>query len=226
MQEVNTDTGILKREFIPQKVRNDYAKVAWFYDFWSRITESKAGDWLVNHANLKGNLKILDIGTGTGMMLKRIAAFNRNGMNTGLDISPDMLKRARRNMLKTGYPFELKEGSAYELPFKSAGFDRIFVCFMIDLLPENDFSKLLHEFSRVLKNNGLLMISYMTFGKNRITRFWDMTARNFPRLMTGCRPINLIPDLEKTGFQIKASAYIVQNTFPSFVVAAQKLETV
>lgn len=226
MQEVNTETGILKRKFVPEKIRNDYSKVAWFYDFWSRITESKAGDWLVNHANLNGNLKILDVGTGTGMMLKRIAALNRNGMNTGLDISPEMLKRAGKNMLKTGYPFELKEGSAYNLPFEPGTFDRVFVCFMIDLLPENDFTKLLKEFRRVLKKNSLLMVSYMTFGKNRITRFWDMMARNFPRLMTDCRPIDIIPNLKKTGFQIMESAYIVQNTFPSFVAAARKSETV
>lgn len=214
---------ILNREFSAQKVRTDYSKVAWFYNFWSDITESKAGEWLVEHADLSGNQEILDIGTGTGKILKQIALKNKNGNNVGIDISPDMLKKASKNLVKTKSRFELKEGSAYELPFEDNRFDRVFVCFMIDLLPEKDFEKLLGEFNRVVKSKGFLMVSYMTFGRNRVTKFWDMMARKFPSLMTDCRPIDLIPYLRKTGFEIKESQYLVQNTFPAFVIAAEKI---
>lgn len=213
---------VLKREFSAQKVRDNYSSVAWFYNFWSDITESKAGEWLIDHAELTGDLDILDVGTGTGKILKRIALKNKKGKNTGVDLSPDMLKRAEKNLQKIGADIELKEGSAYKLPFEKECFDRVFVCFMIDLLPESDFEKLLLEFNRVLRNDGLLMISYMTFGRNAVTRFWDMMAKRFPKIMTDCRPIDLTPYLKKTGLEIRAGEYLVQNTFPSFVLAAGK----
>ena len=216
------DSKSLKREFSAQKVRKDYGRVAWFYNFWGSITESKATGWLLEHAGLTGSLQILDIGTGTGKMLKQIAVRNKDGENVGIDLSPDMLKRAEKKLSKTGCTYELQEGSAYNLPFEDNRFDRVFICFMIDLLPEKDFDILLKEFKRVLKNGGLLLVSYMTFGRSRTTRFWDWVAKKFPRLMTDCRPVNLPPYIQNAGFEIIKDAYIVQNTFPAGVVVAQK----
>lgn len=212
----------LKREFDSKAIQKSFSRVYWFYDFWSDRTESKAAGWLIRNAGIKNNMNILDAGTGTGKILKRIAKLNPDGFNAGIDLSPDMLKIARKNLQKTGADFELSEASVYELPFPDRKFDLIFTNYVLDLLPEEDFEKILNEFKRVLKTQGTLFLSTMTFGRNHITRFWDMMARKFPSLLTGCRPVSLGNYLKKSGFEITRKEYIVQNTFPTEVIKAKK----
>ena len=212
----------LNREFDAKTVRKSFSKVYWFYDFWSDLTESKAAGWLIRNAGVKNNMNILDAGTGTGKILKRIAKLNPDGYNAGIDLSPDMLKVARKNLQKTGSRYELFEASVYELPFNDNKFDILLSNYVLDLLPEEDFKKILMEFRRVLNDGGILLVSTMTFGRNRITRFWDMMARKFPSLLTGCRPVTLTAYLKESGFEIVRQDYIFQNTFPSEVIKAIK----
>ncbi len=213
----------LKREFDAQTVRKSFSRVYRFYDFWSDLTESKAAGWLIKNAELKDKMNILDAGTGTGKILKKIVRFNPNGYNAGIDLSADMLKMAKKKLQKTGANFELQEASAYKLPFNNEKFDILICNYVLDLLPTNDYGKILNEFKRVMKNKGELLLSTMTFGRSTITRLWDMMARKFPSALTGCRPVMLGDYLEESGFKIIRKDYIVQNTFPSEVIKAIKI---
>lgn len=213
---------VLKREFDKDRLKKEYSKVYWFYDLWSDLTESKAAQWLINHAAIHDGMAILDVGTGTAKILKRVVKRNPNGSNVGIDLSPDMLKQAEKNLESTRGNYELIEANAYDLPFPDERFDVILVNYVLDLLPEEDYRDLLAEFARVLKPGGLLLLSTMTFGRSRITRFWDWVAKTFPGLLTGCRPVSLLPHLAKSAFKVEKHAYITQNTFPSEVIKAVK----
>src|SRR6185312_14614988 len=58
---------------------------------------------------------VLEVGCGTGLLLRRIAAFA--GTARGVDLSPGMLEQARARGL------DVHEASATDLPFPDASFD-------------------------------------------------------------------------------------------------------
>ena len=56
-----------------------------FYDFWSWLTESKAA---------KKVLKLAE----TGIVFEKIVRKNLNGINIGIDLSLDMLGKAKQRL--------------------------------------------------------------------------------------------------------------------------------
>ncbi len=93
---------------------------------------------------------------------------------------------------------------------------------MFDLLPEEDFSQVLLEFKRVLKHEGRMVITSMTFGQRWYSRIWDWLLHRNPVLLAGCRPVSLDEDLLHTGFKNIYAEYVSQLTFPSMVIYAEK----
>ena len=89
-------------------------------------------------------------------------------------------------------------------------------------MPSETFDKLAEEFYRVTKPGGRVVISTFSFGKKKINRFWFWVAKNFPDILTGCRPVSFKENLVNAGFKIEKSIEISQNTFPSEIIKARK----
>ena len=138
-------------------------------------------------------------------------------------ISPDMLKKAKKKLTKNNRTnYELKEGNALHLDFEDNYFDCVVNNFMVDLMPSDTFDKISEEFYRVTKPNGKVIVSTFSFGKKKINKFWVWTAKKFPGLLTGCRPVSFKENLISAGFKIEVSIEISQNTFPSEIIKAIK----
>lgn len=212
----------LKRRFEEQTVKDAYAAVAWFYNSWSRMTESRAAGTVLELARIKNGERILEVAVGTGLVFAEIVKRNQHGINAGLDLSESMLQRAEKRMKNIPKDrYELHIGNAFKLPFNSQHFDLLINNFMLDLLPEQDFVTVLTEFKRVLKPGGRIVVSTMTFGRKWYNRTWHLVANYLPSLLTGCRPIAIGPYLMQVGYDIVDSVYISQNTFPSEVTTAR-----
>jgi ubiquinone/menaquinone biosynthesis C-methylase UbiE len=213
----------LNRSFSENDVQDSYAKVAWFYDCWSWLTESKAARKVIEIARIEDGEHILEVAVGTGLVFKEILKRNPNGVNAGTDLSSSMLSRAQKRLRKLNNKnYKLEIGNAYQLPFADNTFNLVINNFMIDLLPEEDFAIVLAEFYRVLKPNGRAVISTMAFGVKSYNKIWHWLARNFPALLTGCRPVSIAPNLNAVGFTIGKKEQISQNTFPAEVIEAVK----
>lgn len=213
---------VLERKLDKTKTKKSYKKVVWFYNFWSWLTESKAAKKVIDLAEIEDGKKILEVACGTGVVFEQIAQRNPNGKNIGIDLSPDMLDKARvRLKMETGN-FELKEGDALNLDFDDNTFDIVINNFMVDLMPQESFDKIAQEFYRVLKPKGVLVISTFSFGKKVINKIWLWIAKYFPNLLTGCRPVSFKENLIKAGFSIDKDLEISQNTFPSEIIKAKK----
>lgn len=214
---------ILPRTFNENKIKKEYARLAGIYNLWSRLTESKALNKCLDLAEIRNGEKILEVAAGTGIFFKKIVKLNPDGMNRGIDISPHMIRKAEKELsLLKSTNYALHQGNALKLEFEDNTFDLLFNNYMIDLMPQEYFETILHEFYRVLKPGGRVIITTFSFGTRRIHRFWIWIARNFPALLTGCRPVSLQKYLEKTGFEIVNSEHISQNTFPSEIINAKK----
>jgi SAM-dependent methyltransferase len=88
--------------------------------------------------------EVLEVGCGTGLLLRRIAGFAR--VARGVDLSPGMLERARARGL------DVREASATDLPFADASFD--VACSFKVLAHVRDVRRALAEMARVVRPSG------------------------------------------------------------------------
>lgn len=214
---------ILERKLDRTLTIKNYKNIVWFYNFWSWLTESKAAKYVIKYSEIKDGETVLEIACGTGIVFEKIVKQNPNGENMGIDLSPDMLKKAKKRLKKIkNTNVKLKEGDALKLDFKNNSFDLVINNFMVDLMPFDTFDKIAQEFFRVIKPNGRIVISTFSFGKKKVNKFWHWVAKRFPDLLTGCRPVSFKENLIKAGFNIEKVLEISQNTFPSEVILAKK----
>ena len=212
----------LPRTFSVKHTQKSYAGVAWFYDYWGKITESKTIKKAVSVSGLSEDLIVLDIGVGTGQLFKKIIEENITGLNFGIDLSPGMIRKAKEKFKSSPIKHLLCLGNAFYLPYKNESFDYIFSSYVLDLLPEDGFAKVIDEFKRVLKTNGTGILITMSIGKNWYNYIWYLAAKYFPSLLTNCRPVALSGYLSSAGFNIIEQETISQNTFPSEIIKFKK----
>lgn len=110
-------------------------------------------------ASLKEGETVLDLGSGAGfdcfLAAQRVG---RGGKVIGVDMTPEMVARARENASKGGYTnVEFKLGEIEDLPIKDNSVDVIISNCVINLSP--DKRKVFAETCRVLRPGGRLMVS-------------------------------------------------------------------
>lgn len=116
-------------------------------------------DHLIEMTPISSNDKILDIATGTTVIPRKICdRFNPNRPIHGLDITIEMLKRAKK-IIATGYSqddFCLVCASALSIPYQSERFD-VVLCGLAT--HHMEAGVLLSEIARILRGNGELAIA-------------------------------------------------------------------
>jgi len=109
---------------------------------------------------INDNVLILDLGCGTGLLYEYISnvCSKSDAYYVGLDFSINMLKLAKRKILKNGKIFsDLILSDAEYLPFRSKCFDAIFAFTVIQNIPcPRCF---LSEIKRVVKKQGEAIVS-------------------------------------------------------------------
>lgn len=96
---------------------------------------------------------LLDAGCGTGLYARWLA--EQGAAVTGIDLSPDMVQRAREHC--AGLPVRLDVGSILALPYADASFDGALACYVLHYVP--DQRAVLAELARVLRPGGFLLLS-------------------------------------------------------------------
>lgn len=101
----------------------------------------------------KGDLKILDVGTGTGVISASIALLGYDV--TAIDLCSNMIKKAKENTQGMGLNIDFMCTSASDLPFEDDTFDVIVSRNVTWALAEPE--KTFLQWQRVLKPGGLLI---------------------------------------------------------------------
>jgi ubiquinone/menaquinone biosynthesis C-methylase UbiE len=165
---------------------------------------------------------LLEVGVGTGKEHARIhSAILPGGISFGIDISRVMLSLTHQ---KNKTP--LCQADARNIPFVSDCFDRIYISYVLDLLPINEIPGILAGLQRVLKPGGCIVIVALTEGTTRSSRslvaVWKAVYKVSPITCAGCRPLQLSQFVEKAGFIHVSREVVVQMAVPSEIVVAIK----
>jgi ubiquinone/menaquinone biosynthesis C-methylase UbiE len=101
----------------------------------------------------KNNLKILDVGTGPGFLALMCAEMGNEV--TAVDLSENMILKAKENAKMRGVPIDFMQGDAEKLQFPDNHFDVVMNKYLLWTLP--DPTKALMEWKRVLKEDGMII---------------------------------------------------------------------
>lgn len=122
--------------------------------------ESRAQQRCLELAAIKNGESVLEVAVGTGILFEKILHQNPDGRNEGVDLTPEMLARARARAGKSGVSgYILNTGDAYQLQYADNTFDIVLNNYMFDLIPELVFPAILGESRRVLQHGGRLVLA-------------------------------------------------------------------
>jgi ubiquinone/menaquinone biosynthesis C-methylase UbiE len=99
---------------------------------------------------------LLDIGTGPGVLLAEVARLRLDVRLTGVDLSPDMIAAASRNLREYGDRVTARVGDVTDLPFADASFDVIVSSFSLHHWDHPE--RAAGELARVLRPGGRLYV--------------------------------------------------------------------
>ena len=129
-------------------------------DFVAESFAGVANPWSLGR--LEPGERVLDVGSGAGMdSLIAALQVGREGSVTGIDMTPEMIEKARRGAAELGLDnVTFVSGEAEDLPFGDASFDVVISNGVIDLIPDKD--AVFGSIYRVLAPGGRIQIADVT----------------------------------------------------------------
>jgi SAM-dependent methyltransferase len=130
---------------------------------------------LVGFAGVRPGQRVLDVGCGTGVVA--ITARRREARVVGIDLTPELLQRARENATVAAVDIEWHEGDVENLPFEDGAFDTVLSQFGHMFGPRPEVAT--REMLRVLRPGGV--IAFSTWPPELcVGRIFNLIGRHLP----------------------------------------------
>ena len=117
---------------------------------------------IITRSGIKQGMTVLDLGFGSGAFTTFVArAVGGQGKVYAVDIQPKMLQQLEHKLAKAENQdvknIELKQASAYDLPFEENSIDLVYMVTVLQEIPNR--GRALREIKRVLKPGGILAVT-------------------------------------------------------------------
>ena len=138
-----------------EAVKTAYRRYARIYDMVFGAVLQPGRRAVLDALKLRSGDRVLEVGVGTGISLP---LYPRDVRITGIDVSREMLERARGRVARAGLRNvdALLEMDAEEMTFADASFDKVVAMYVVSVVPNP--AKLLDELHRVCKPDGEVFI--------------------------------------------------------------------
>ena len=153
------------------------------------------------YANIKDGDTVIDLGSGAGndCFIAR-AETGESGRVIGIDFSPQMIEKARKNAMKRGYTnVEFIEGDIEEMPVPDNTADVVVSNCALNLLPEKD--NIFIEIYRVLKHGGHFCISDVVLNGVFPKEFTDNASMYAGCIASAIQKKDYLAEIEKANFE-------------------------
>jgi phosphatidylethanolamine/phosphatidyl-N-methylethanolamine N-methyltransferase len=138
-----------------EAIRKAYRRYARLYDLYFGALFQPGRKAVIDRMHCRPGQRVLEVGVGTGMSLPLYPP----GVHvTGIDISPEMLQRARVRLQREGDRdrVDLHVMDAERMSFRSDSFDKVVAMYVVSVVPHPQ--RLVDEMRRVCKPSGEIFI--------------------------------------------------------------------
>ncbi len=182
------------------RARRRYDRMAFLYDFLEAPMEHlRFAAW---RKRLRGGIRgkrALEVGVGTG---KNLTYYPGDVHVTAIDLSPQMLARARKKANKMHLQVDLREMDVQHLEFADQSFDTVFATFVFCSVPDPVAG--LRELKRVCKAGGkLLLLEHMRPGNPFLGFTFDVFNPLIVRMLGANINRRTINNIRQAGWQIQ-----------------------
>lgn len=200
-------------------VQTMFDKISFKYDFFNHLTTFYIDKYwryqFIKKLDVKDNMKILDIATGTGDVIINICSKNKSIKGIGFDCSQNMLDIAEnKSKTKKLDNVEYIQGYAENLPFNDASIDIITISF--GMRNFNNYEEALKEIKRILKPNGTLAILEFCKPKNSLFQsifsfYFNNIIPIIGKVLTGEKIFDYLPESVNNFFSVAGLSKKIKN---------------
>jgi ubiquinone/menaquinone biosynthesis C-methylase UbiE len=184
---------------------------------------------LIAHAAFEQAQSVFECGCGTGAFAERLLSRHLppQAHYLAVDSSATMVALARTRLARFGERVAVRQtDGSLQFDEVSGSFERFVSNYVLDLLSLSDTAQLLAEAHRLLVAEGRVCLVSLARGSTPLARlvtwFWTRIHALDPRLVGGCRPVELRDCLPHTHWQIDYAQVVTRFGVPSEVVVASK----
>lgn len=206
--------------FTSNQARRLYDRVGRLYDL-ATYFEGEAKLRARQLLELRDGLRLLNAGAGSGRDHAALQeAVAPEGRAFALDLSGVMARLSHR---RTGAPSV--QGDLSSPPFAPESFDRVFIAYVLDLIPPQEHAPILRRVGALLRPGGRIAVIALTEGTTPLSRavvgMWKALYAISPTLCAGCRPLELGEAFKAAGYRHVERSVVVEFGVPSEVLVAR-----
>lgn len=196
---------------------------------WQGFYEDRALADMIAHSAFEQATRVFEFGCGTGRLAERLLRdpLSQAAEYTAVDISTTMVSLTRHRLQVFGPRVQVSESSDND-PFLLVRLpiDRVVSTYVLDLLADEEINLFVQSSARVLAEHGRICLVSLTTGTTPISKIvssaWQSIFQFSPRLVGGCRPINLISRFRTDNWIVLHHDVISAFGIRSEVIVAEK----
>ena len=157
---------------------------------------------MIRSVGIKSGWSVLDAGCGGGSFLPLLAELvGSDGHISAYDLAPENIERVDALVENRQFPcsVETRVGTVTSLPYEDNRFDAVWCANITQYLTEDELSKMLAEFRRVVRPGGLVAVKeydlaltlFSPLDPTILWRFYDTARYHNPPLQGGLRTFQL-----------------------------------